>query len=115
MQVLDYGLQVKSLEFLGIIEFLVHRIGQGRILVKDLQVQLIRPPARIRWGTGHSVTARAMRYRAFGLGQYVGLLFSGVNTGSRSLGFVGWQFESPLDLVDIHYSTPDLAICTIDC
>ncbi len=48
MEVLDHGIQVEALEFFRIIELLVHRIGQGGVLVQDLQVQLIRPPARIR-------------------------------------------------------------------
>ena len=57
MQVLDHGIQVETLEFLGVVELLAHRIGQGGVLVQDLQVQLIRPPARIRRGPGHRVSA----------------------------------------------------------
>jgi hypothetical protein len=38
VEVLDHGIQVKALELFGIIELLVHWIGQGRVLVQDLQV-----------------------------------------------------------------------------
>jgi len=43
-EVFDYGIQVEALEFLGVIERLAHRIGQGRVLVQNLKVQLVRPP-----------------------------------------------------------------------
>ena len=43
-QVLDHGIQVESLELLGVIEGLAHGIGELRVLVQNLQVQLIGPP-----------------------------------------------------------------------
>lgn len=36
--------KIEFFEFLGIVKIPVHRIGQGRVLVKNLQVQYIRPP-----------------------------------------------------------------------
>ena len=72
MEVLDHGIEIEALEFLRIIELLVHGIGQGGVLVQDLQVQLIRPPARIRRGARNGVPARAARYRAFGFGWITG-------------------------------------------
>src|SRR5579859_546490 len=52
MQVLNDGIQVEALEFLGIVERLAHRVGQGGVLVKDLKVQLVRPPVTIRVRAG---------------------------------------------------------------
>ena len=60
-------MQVEALEFFGIVEFLAHRIGQRRVLVQDLQVQLIRPPVRIRRGPSRRVSASRC-YRALGFG-----------------------------------------------
>ena len=48
MKVLDHGIQVEALEFLGIVERLAHRIGKVRVLVENLQVQLVRPPVTVR-------------------------------------------------------------------
>ena len=45
--VLLQRIDVKGLNRLGVVEILVHRIGQGRILAENLQVQLIRPPVLI--------------------------------------------------------------------
>src|SRR5882762_4617855 len=49
MKVLYDGIQVEALEFFGVVEVLVHGIGQRGVLVQDLQIQLIRPPVRIGW------------------------------------------------------------------
>ena len=51
MEILDHGIQVEALELLGVIERLAHGIGQGRVLVQDLQVQLIGPPVCVCWGS----------------------------------------------------------------
>ena len=48
MEVLDHGIQVEALEFLGVVERLAHRIGQGGVLVENLKVQLVRPPVAVR-------------------------------------------------------------------
>ena len=45
--VLLQRIDVKGLNRLSVVEILVHRIGQGRILAENLQVQLIRPPVLI--------------------------------------------------------------------
>ena len=47
MKVLDHGIQVEALEFLGVVERLAHRIGQGGVLVENLKVQLVRPPVPV--------------------------------------------------------------------
>ncbi len=67
MQVFDHGIQIETLEFLGVIELLAHRIGQVRVLMQDLQVHLIRPPVAVR-GSGGSVVERAL---GFGFGAFV--------------------------------------------
>ena len=41
-------LDVEGLELLRVVEVLAHRIGPGRVLVENLQVQLIRPPVLVR-------------------------------------------------------------------
>jgi hypothetical protein len=38
MQILDHCVEIEALEFLGVVELLAHRIGQGRVLVKNTQV-----------------------------------------------------------------------------
>ncbi len=43
-KVLLEGLQIERLERLGIVEGLAHRVGQGRILVQNLEVELFWPP-----------------------------------------------------------------------
>jgi hypothetical protein len=40
--------EVEALELLCVVEVLAQRIGQGRMLVENLQVQLIRPPVPVR-------------------------------------------------------------------
>src|SRR5471030_154539 len=72
MQVLDHGVQIEALELLGVVERLSHRIGQGRVLVQNLQVELVRPPARIGRGPSHRVSATSNLYRARGLGWIIG-------------------------------------------
>ena len=63
VQVLDHGIQIEALELFRVVELLVHRIGQRRVLVQDVEVQLIRPPV----GIGLRL-ASAVRYRALGFG-----------------------------------------------
>ena len=60
MEVLDHGIQVEAFEFFGVVELLVHGVGQGRVLVQDSQAKLVRPPFRVARGpsvwyvlTGH--------------------------------------------------------------
>src|SRR5713226_2577112 len=72
MQVLDHGVQIEALELLSVVERLSHRIGQGRVLVQNLQVELVRPPARIRRGPSHRVSASATIYWALGFGWIIG-------------------------------------------
>ncbi len=48
IEVLLHGPQVERLEFLGVVELFAHRIGQGRVLMKDPEVQLVRPPVPVR-------------------------------------------------------------------
>ena len=59
MQILDHGIEVEALEFLGIVERLAQRVGLGGMLIENLKAQLIRPPVTI------SATTRATRKRAF--------------------------------------------------
>ena len=58
IDVLFQGIQVKRLELLCVVEVLAHRIGQGRVLVENLQVQLIRPPVLVRHGPNRRVSVR---------------------------------------------------------
>jgi hypothetical protein len=48
MQILDHGMEVEAFEFLGVVECLAHRIGQSRVLVENLKVELVRPPITVR-------------------------------------------------------------------
>ena len=68
LDVLLHGIEVERLELLGVVERLTHGIGERRVLVEHLQVQLIRPPTQVRRGAGrclpvahHRALARARR------------------------------------------------------
>src|SRR5208282_4054801 len=59
-------IQVEALELLGVIELFARGIGQFRVLMQNLQVQLIGPPTRVRrCSTCHCVFGRAVRERTF--------------------------------------------------
>ena len=62
--VLLQGIQVELLELLGVVEVLPHRIGRGRVLVQDSQVELVRPPVPVRHGSGRRVSVGRARHRA---------------------------------------------------
>ena len=62
MKVLDHGIQIEALELFRVIEFLVHGIGQGRVLVQDVQAKLIGPPVGIRIGFASAVSDRALGF-----------------------------------------------------
>ena len=51
MEILDHRIQVEALELLGIVERLAHRVRLGRVLMQDVQPQLIGPPGGVRPGT----------------------------------------------------------------
>ncbi|MGY4437811.1 hypothetical protein ACVW04_000593 [Bradyrhizobium sp. LM2.3] len=59
-QILDDRVQVERLEFLGVVEFLAHRIGQAGILVQHLDAELSWPPIAVRWHA-FSTRKRALR------------------------------------------------------
>ena len=65
MEVPDHGIQVEALKLFGVIECLAHGIGKWRVLVQDLEVQLIGPPVCVRWGSSRCVFQSAVRKRAF--------------------------------------------------
>src|SRR5207244_12333083 len=46
--VLLQRVEVEGLELFRVVEVLTHGVGQGRVLVENLQVHLIRPPVPIR-------------------------------------------------------------------
>ncbi|MCY1223675.1 hypothetical protein D9M72_358110 [compost metagenome] len=48
-EVLDHCVEVKGLEGFGIVELSSQWVGFGRMLMKDLEVELVGPPLRIRW------------------------------------------------------------------
>ena len=55
--------QVEALELLGVVEVLAHRIGLGRMLVQEVELQLVRPPVAVR-----RAAAGGVMERAFGFG-----------------------------------------------
>ena len=48
VEIFLHGLQVEALELFSVVELLAHGIGLGRMLVQDIQLQLIRPPVLVR-------------------------------------------------------------------
>ncbi len=57
-----HGRQVELLEFGRVVERRAHGVGQGRVLVKDPEVELVRPPVAVR---AHSHARRSVHDRAF--------------------------------------------------
>ncbi|MNL31305.1 hypothetical protein D3C87_1530860 [compost metagenome] len=54
--------KIQGLERFGIVEALVHGVGQGRVLVQDLQIQLVRPPVTVGCATASGLMKRAFRF-----------------------------------------------------
>ena len=52
----------RLLNSLGVVEILTHRVGLGGVLVQDVQLQLIRPPVRVRWGSSDRVCHWALGF-----------------------------------------------------
>ena len=63
IDVLLQSIQVKCLELLSVVEIRPHWIGLGRVLVENLQVQLIRPPVLVRHGPNRRVSVRSAQRR----------------------------------------------------
>ncbi|MCY1433600.1 hypothetical protein D9M71_496330 [compost metagenome] len=61
-QVLLEGLEVEALESLGVVEVRVHRIGLGRMLVENPQVELVRPPVTVGGAATCGLMERAFRF-----------------------------------------------------
>jgi len=59
---LDRG-EIERLECGRVVEVVVHRVGLGRTLMQDVQVQLVRPPVLVRRTTGCCVWI--LDHRAF--------------------------------------------------
>ena len=59
---------VEALELLSVVEVLAHRIGLGRMLMKNLEVQLIGPPIRIGPGPRRCGFNGTVHYWALGFG-----------------------------------------------
>ena len=60
LDVVLHGIEVEGLELLRVVESVAHRIARGRILVKDFQVQLIRPPVAVRLAAVRLARERAL-------------------------------------------------------
>src|SRR5262249_41537319 len=60
VQVLEYGIEVETFEFLGVVELSAHRIASGRMLIEDLKVELVRPPVAVGVRTASAAVERAL-------------------------------------------------------
>ncbi len=47
MQVLDHGVEIEALEFLGVVERLAHRIGGGRFAMEYADLEMLWPPVAV--------------------------------------------------------------------
>src|SRR5262249_34070585 len=63
-EILLQSREVEALELLGVVEVLAHRIGLGRMLVQDVQSQLVGPPVAVRLPAASGGIERAL---CFGL------------------------------------------------
>ncbi len=61
-QVLLERREVEALERFGVVKAFVHGVGQGRVLVQDLQIQLVRPPVAVRCAAAGGMVERAFRF-----------------------------------------------------
>src|SRR6202023_1969888 len=55
MQVLDHGVDVEALEFLGIVERFAHRIGGGRFGMEHADIEGLWPPVAVPGSVGAAV------------------------------------------------------------
>ena len=62
LDVLLHGIEIERLERFGVVEGPAHGIARGRVLVEDLQVQLIRPPVAVRRAARRVARERALRF-----------------------------------------------------
>src|SRR5271167_695670 len=62
IEVFLQGREVEFLELLSVVEVLAHGIGQGRVLLQNFEVQLVRPPVPVP--PESRVGASTMHYRA---------------------------------------------------
>ena len=63
IEILFQSIEVEALELLSVVEILVHGIRKARMLVKDIQFQLVRPPVSVRGATASYLFARSARDR----------------------------------------------------
>ena len=66
VEVLFYGGEVEFFECFGVVEALVHRVGQVRMEAEDFEIQAVRPPGVVRWGDGFGAGSGATEERTFG-------------------------------------------------
>ena len=52
MQVLDHGVEVEALEFLGVVEALAHRIGGRVARMQHADIEVLRPPVAVPVSAG---------------------------------------------------------------
>ena len=83
-------IEVEAPERLGVVERLAHRIGQGGLLVQDVELQLVRPPVPVRRAAAGGVSARPVHDRASAFAHGVLLrMFSGLGSPSAAGASVG--------------------------
>jgi hypothetical protein len=73
MEVRHHGVEIEGLEFLGVVERLVHRIGQDRMLMQHLKVQLVRPPVSVHVCAGVPGEGALVSVLVIALGAHVSL------------------------------------------
>ena len=71
LDVLLQGIEINTLELLGVVERLAHRIRQGGVLVKYLDLQLVRPPVTIGKGPSGRVSVGRVHHRALAFGIHI--------------------------------------------
>src|SRR4051812_35072716 len=47
MQILDHSVQIETLELLGVVELLAHRIRQRGVPMEHLDIERVRPPVAV--------------------------------------------------------------------
>ena len=65
-QVLLHGVQVELLELFGVVEVLVHRVDQGRVLAQDAQLEQVGPPLAVGAAPAGRLFHRAIDKGALG-------------------------------------------------
>ena len=94
VKILLQGLQVEFLELIGVVELPAHRVTHRRMLMENIEVQLVRPPVLVGPSLMSSVRAIPMHYRAFlFVSHFISLSSTYFSPAQTRIGGTYWTFQ----------------------